>query len=70
VYPNGTYAIDGDDVRQGTLTPTKTPTPTLSPTVTGTTPPPAGGAEDVPGFGPGIALVALAVFAVLARRRR
>ena len=66
MYPDGAYAIDGDDVRQGTLTPTVTPTPTLSPTVTGTTSPPAGGAEAVPGLGPGIALVAL----VLARRRR
>ena len=64
--PDGAYAIDVDEVRLGTLTPTVTPTPTLSRTVTGATSPPAGGAEAVPGFGPGIALVAL----VLARRRR
>jgi len=68
VYPNATYAID--EVRQDTLTPAGSPTPTPSstPTPVGTTPPPDA-TDDQPGFGPGVALVAPAVLAVLVGRR-
>ena len=73
-YPNATYAIDGEEIRRGTLTPTPTatPTPAASASPTGTTT--AGSPDDPddqPGFGTAITVAALAVAALvlLARRR-
>jgi len=64
-YPDSTYAVDGGDVRRGTLTPT--PTNPRTPTRNGTTSPPGAAAQ--PGFGSGLALLAAAVLALVARRR-
>ena len=73
-YPNAAYAIDGEEIHRGTLTPTPTatPTPAASASPTGTTT--AGSPDDPndqPGFGTMIPVAALAVAALvfLARRR-
>ena len=72
-YPNAAYAIDGEEIHRGTLTPTPTatPTPAASASPTGTTT--AGSPDnpnDQPGFGTMITVVALAVAALVFLARR